>query len=285
MIIVSLMASVLFLLTAEILEGGLTFNLNDLSETTLLLVTMLPFPVTLLVLWIGQTLIHRRPMRLLVNPFGKIRWRYLLLSAVLWLGLCGLSDLVLSVLQPGNYVWNFNLNRFLPYLALSLILIPLQTATEEFIFRGYLAQGLSLLNAGVWPSLIIPALVFGALHGVNPEVSAYGLLSTLPFYIAFGLLAGWLTLRSRGLELSIGMHAANNLYAALMVTFPASALPSPALFSIQDYNADLGLVVFAACMLLYLGILAPLLRRMPPMAAKGAHSGVVDPEQSPGQSV
>lgn len=268
MVTVSLAASVLFVFAAAILEGNYSFELENFSETALLLATMLPFPVALYVLWIGQTLIHRRPMRLLINAFGRIRWRYLLISGAAWLALCAAGDLVVSLFQPGNYVWNFELGRFWPYFLLSLVLIPLQTATEELIFRGYLAQGLSLFGAGIWPSLIIPALVFGLLHGVNPEVQAYGLLSTLPFYVVFGLLAGWLTLRSRGLELSIGLHAANNLYAALVVTFPSSALQSPALFSIQAYNAELGLLVFAVCMVLYLACLSPVLRALPPLVVK-----------------
>lgn len=283
MIVASLVASVAIVLVAAILAGNYSFDLDSFSDTSLLVMTMLPFPVALYILWIGQTLIHRRPMRLLFNPFGKIRWRHLLLSGAVWLGLCAVGDLVVSLLQPGNYVWNFDFGRFWPYLLLSLVLVPLQTATEELIFRGYLAQGLSLFNGGIWPSLIIPALVFGLLHGMNPEVEAYGLLSTLPFYIVFGLLAGWLTLRSRGLELSIGMHVANNLYAALFVTFPSSALPSPALFQIQDYNAELGLLVFAVCMVLYVLILLPVWRKMPPLVVKNAQPAAVASAPLPGQ--
>jgi hypothetical protein len=268
MIFTSLVLTVVLLLGAFVLEGRITFDLNQLSQTSVFLVTMLPFPAALCILWIGQRWVHHRPILQLVNPFGKVRWRFLLLSGAIWFGLAVVSDLVLSRFQPGNYVWTFEFKKFLPFLLLSLILVPLQTATEEFIFRGYLAQGLSLLNAGIWPSLIIPALVFGLLHGFNPEVGAYGMLLTLPFYIAFGFLSGWLTLRSRGLELSIGLHMANNLYASLIVTFPSSAVASPALFSIQHYNANLSLIVFGASALVYLVFLSPLLKRMPPLVVK-----------------
>jgi len=279
MIFTSLVLTVVLLVGAFILEGGVTFDLSQLSPISVFLVTMLPFPAALGVLWIGQRWIHHRPILQLVNPFGKVRWRLLLLSAAVWFGLAVVSDLVLSRLQSGNYVWTFELKKFLPFLLLSLILVPLQTSTEEFIFRGYLAQGLSLLNAGIWPSLIIPALVFGLLHGFNPEVGAYGMLLTLPFYIAFGFMAGWLTLRSRGLELSLGLHMANNLYASLIVTFPSSAVASPALFSIQQYNANLSLIVFGASALVYLVFLSPILKRMPPLVVKAPPVGSI--EQNP----
>ncbi|HWQ03742.1 MAG TPA: type II CAAX endopeptidase family protein [Longilinea sp.] len=283
MIFTSLVLTVVLLIAAFVLNGRITFDLASLSQTSVFLVTMLPFPAALCILWIGQRWIHNRPILQLVNPFDRVRWRMLLLSAAVWFGLAIVSDLVLSQLQPGNYVWTFEFKKFLPFLLLSLLLVPLQTATEEFIFRGYLAQGLSLLNAGIWPSLIIPALVFGLLHGFNPEVGTYGMLLTLPFYIAFGFLAGWLTLRSRGLELSLGMHMANNLYASLIVTFPSSAVASPTLFNIQNYNANLSLIVFGLSALAYLVILSPMLKRMPPLVVKIAPPGSL--EQAPDKEI
>lgn len=250
-IIVSLIVTVIITLVAVIVEG--TANLTQWSEITMLLASMLPFPFALIVLWAGVRFIHGRPFISLVNPVHRIAWRRLFISAAVWFLLSALGDAILSIVQPGNYTWTFDIKRFFPYLLLGIILIPIQAATEELLFRAYLPQSLGLIRgAGLWLPLIGPAIVFGLLHGLNPEAGTYGLLLTMPSYIGMGLVLGWITLRSESLEMALGMHIANNLYAALVVTFPASSLTSPALFSIGKYDPALALGVWAATSALYL---------------------------------
>ncbi|HPC05307.1 MAG TPA: type II CAAX endopeptidase family protein [Anaerolineaceae bacterium] len=245
---VSLVASL-----AAILFNGT--DLNQYPPLVMLLLGTSPFPFTLMALWFGVRFLHKRPFRSLVTPFKQVRWKQLFISALLWFLLAGISDLVLSFLQPGNYHWSLDFSRFIPYLLVTLVVIPIQTSTEEFIFRAYLPQGIARFTPGFWLPWIIPAVVFGLLHSLNPEVDTYGFLLTIPFYIGFGLVLGWITLRSRSLELALGLHLANNLYASLIVTFPGSALPSPALFTIQSYDAALSLVVWAVMSIIYLLVL------------------------------
>lgn len=86
-----------------------------------------------------------------------------------------------------------------PALALALIalLVPLY---EELVFRGFILGGLarhiSFGWANAWQALLFAVLHFDAQHFV--------------FYLAIGLLAGWLVRRTRGLGASIALHAANN---------------------------------------------------------------------------
>ncbi|MFN7035744.1 MAG: DUF2207 family protein [Bellilinea sp.] len=250
-----------------IIEG--TTDIFQFSPLSMLILTMLPFPFAALTLLAGVAFFHRRPVKTLFRPVGAFQWRRLLLSGLVWFGLSAGADLVLAQLQPGNYVWNFNFLEFAPYFLLAVLLIPLQTSTEELLFRGYLAQWMGRYSKGLWLPLLIPSIFFMLLHGANPEVGAYGLWFTMPFYLGIGLLLGWVTLRSEGLELALGLHAANNLYAALVVTFPSSAIPSPALFRIQTYDPAAGLAVFAVMALLYLLIMngLRLTRRVPALAS------------------
>ncbi len=248
------------------------FNGTDLSQyppLVMLLLGTIPFPFTLLALWFGMRVLHKRRFRSLVTPFQRINWKQFFISASLWFLLAGISDLVLALIQQGNYRWSLDIARFIPYLLVTLIVIPIQTSTEEFVFRAYLPQGLSRFTPGFWLPWIIPAVVFGLLHSLNPEVDTYGFLLTIPFYIGFGLVLGWITLRARSLELALGLHLANNLYASLIVTFPGSALPSPALFTIQSYDAALSLIVWAVMTVLYLLVMILAFPRWfdPPAAA------------------
>lgn len=252
MIAASFWVSLVASLAAILINGT---DLNQYPPLAMLLLGTSPFPFTLLVLWFGVRFLHKRPFRSLVTPFKQVRWKQLFISALLWFLLAGISDLVLSFLQPDNYHWSLDFSRIIPYLLVTLVVIPIQTSTEEFIFRAYLPQGITRFTPRFWLPWIIPAVVFGLLHSLNPEVDTYGFLLTIPFYIGFGLLLGWITLRSRSLELALGLHLANNLYASLIVTFPGSALPSPALFTIQSYDAALSLVVWAVMSIIYLLVL------------------------------
>jgi len=252
MIAASFWVSLVASLAAILINGT---DLNQYPPLAMLLLGTSPFPFTLLVLWFGVRFLHKRPFRSLVTPFKKVRWKQLFISALLWFLLAGISDLVLSFLQPDNYHWSLDFSRIIPYLLVTLVVIPIQTSTEEFIFRAYLPQGITRFTPRFWLPWIIPAVVFGLLHSLNPEVDTYGFILTIPFYIGFGLLLGWITLRSRSLELALGLHLANNLYASLIVTFPGSALPSPALFTIQSYDAALSLVVWAVMSIIYLLVL------------------------------
>lgn len=96
-------------------------------------------------------------------------------------------------------------------------MIPIQTSVEELIFRGYLMQGFGLLAKNRWFPLLMTSLIFGLLHLGNPEVAKMGYI-TMVYYISTGLFLGILVLMDDGLELSLGFHAANNLFTALLVT-------------------------------------------------------------------
>ncbi len=232
-----------------------TTDINQFSPLSWLLLALIPFPFAATTVLAGVRWLHGRPVKTLFRPEGQFDWGKLFLSAALWFGLTALSDVVLSILQPGNYRWTFDPLQSLPYFVIALLLIPLQTSTEEIFFRGYLTQWMGGFGKNIALPLIVPSLFFALLHVANPEVGEYGFWLTMPFYLGIGLLLGWITLRSQGLELALGLHAANNLYAAIFVTFPSSAIPSPAFFTIQKYDPVVGLAVFAVLAAVYLLLL------------------------------
>ncbi len=72
-------------------------------------------------------------------------------------------------------------------------------------------------------------------------------------YFAMGFFLALITLRDEGMELALGMHAANNLFAALFANYTITALPSPSLFTVQTLDPVyslvsliVGLIVFYA---------------------------------------
>jgi uncharacterized protein len=226
-------------------------DLLSIPPALYLALNLVPFFFVLVGLGIALPLLHHRSPLTLVCPVRPFALKPFFISAAAWLVVSAAVDIILSLIQPGNYVFKFNWSQFFPWMVAAILLLPFQCAAEEFFFRGYLTQGLGLAG-GFWLAWLVPSFLFGLLHGANPEVLKYGPLLTLPVYLATGLLMGWITLRSEGLEMSLGLHIANNFYSALLVTFPSSALPAPALFQIQHYDAIVVLVTFLAAVLVYL---------------------------------
>lgn len=93
-------------------------------------------------------------------------------------------------------------DRTLPFVALALLVVPLQAAAEEYVFRG-----LAMQTIGAWLrhpvfAIVLPIPLFTFGH----EYDVLGLVDVT----AFALAAGWLTWRTGGLEAAIGIHVANN---------------------------------------------------------------------------
>lgn len=246
-------------LSATIIVGFSAISLSGVSDPfnlppiSFLIVNMAAFPAAIWGLWIGIHLLHRRSLKSLVTPFGSLSWRNIFAAAGLWFGLGALTDLFLALtVMPENYVWQFDPVSFFPFAAVALLLVPIQTTAEELIFRGYLLQGSGLLTRQPWAAVLLSSLLFASLHLSNPEVSTYGLPIMITYYLCMGIFLCVITLRTKGLEAALGLHAANNLYAILVVTFPGTALPSPAFFRMLEYDSLLGLIAFLVMILLYL---------------------------------
>jgi pimeloyl-ACP methyl ester carboxylesterase/membrane protease YdiL (CAAX protease family) len=214
------------------------------TELPLLVISLVSFAGIPPALWLGLRFFHHRSFKSLVLPAGPFRWHLFFLPAGMWIGLSLLTDLILSQLLPGNYIFTFQAGRFFPYLLAALLLFPVQVASEELIFRAYLTQAVGVKTNSFAFSWLLPALLFGLMHGANPEIFTYGWGWMLPVYIGLGLLLGWLTLRTAGLEAALGLHLANNLYASMAVSMAGAALSSPALFTIHTFDPRAGLVSF-----------------------------------------
>ena len=132
-------------------------------------------------------------------------------------------------INPEEYILQFNLNDFLILVLIAIIFIPIQTSLEEYVFRGYLMQGLGILFNNKFLPLILTSLSFGFLHFYNPEIMKLGSV-LLVHYVATGLFLGIITLMDDGIELALGFHAGNNLLIALIVTADWTVFQTTSIF-------------------------------------------------------
>ncbi|WP_067117606.1 CPBP family intramembrane glutamic endopeptidase [Streptomyces yokosukanensis] len=167
-----------------------------------LLLLAVAIPVVLVaVRWIGG-----RPAGTVSSVTGRLRWR--------WLGLCLLAAVPILALTTGAMLllpsdggtatrwagWSV----FGPALAMLVVLVPLQAAAEEYVFRGWLTQAVGAFLRSPWGAFLPQAVLFAAAHG-------WGTPWGFADLVVFGAAAGWLTWRTGGLEASIVLHTVNNL--------------------------------------------------------------------------
>jgi membrane protease YdiL (CAAX protease family) len=203
--------------------------------------TMLSFVPLLLTTLFVVRFIHQRSARTLITAAPKIRWWRVAAAFGVWLGLSALMSVLEELLHPGRYQLTFQPAAFLAFLAPALVLLAIQTASEELFLRGYLMQGLGLVVRRGWLVAVITSLIFAGLHWGNPEVSVdAGLL--MAYYFSFGLFAALISLRDGGLELALGIHASNNIFAALLANYKGSAITSPSIFTAGVLDPVYGLV-------------------------------------------
>lgn len=229
-------------------QKTMDFALIGLSPAAGLVLMMIPFASGLGALLLAVRLLHGRRVRDFATAAPRFRFGRFFIAAGIWMTLGIIADLVSFLIHPGDYRFVFDLTRFIPVLIAALIMVPLQTGFEEFLFRGYLSHALASLFKGrarrwgrILP-MVLTGTLFGVFHVANPEIANYGLLYMLPQYVLMGLLFSVISVMDDGLEAAWGIHWANNLYGILLVSVEGTAIQTPSVFQVGNYDPRKGLV-------------------------------------------
>ncbi|WP_370398236.1 lysostaphin resistance A-like protein [Tenacibaculum dicentrarchi] len=225
------------------------FMTLGIDKNLFLFLMILMFAIGLFFLFLSIKFIHKRAIKTLITSRENIDWSRFWFGFITW-GIVAVSVTLLGVfLSPENYIWNFKPVPFFTLVAVSFLFLPLQTSFEELLFRGYFMQSLGVLFKNRWMPLIITSVAFGLLHGANPEVEKLGYISMV-FYIGTGFFFGITTLMDKGTELSLGLHAVNNIVAAFLVTTNWTVFQTDALF-IDTSEPSVGIEMFLPVFVLY----------------------------------
>jgi membrane protease YdiL (CAAX protease family) len=210
---------------------------------------LIPFVFTMGGIYFVVRYLHSQTIRSVTTTRPKIDWNRVFFSFSLWAVFTIVSTLLFYFTNPDGFVLNFKPIPFALLLIIGTLLIPIQTSTEEYIFRGYLMQGFGNLVKHKWFPLLMTSIIFGAVHFGNPEVSKLGDIMFV-YYIGTGLFLGILTLMDEGMELALGFHAANNLVGALLVTSDWSAFQTHSIFK-DVSEPEAGFDVILPVMIIY----------------------------------
>ena len=195
---------------------------------------LLTFPAGLLALYLGQTKVHKRSLLSLHTAASKFRWVRVLQGFFLTWIVLGVFAFAAEALGLIEVQYIFAGGKFWIYALISLLFIPFQSATEEIVFRGYFVQGLNHILKSKWVAFAITSFAFMALHLSNPEALEGAASGTLPIvmsgYFFFGFAMCLIVWIDDGLETAIGIHAGNNCFAAIIMNYENSVLPTPSVF-------------------------------------------------------
>jgi len=175
------------------------------------------FVVFLGALFFWVKVVHQQSIKSLTTSREKIDWKRVFFTFGLVTIYIVITTSIMYYTSPEDFEINFELQPFIILAIMAILLVPIQTSFEEYMFRGYMMQGLGLVTKNRWIPLIVTSVIFGLMHMGNPEVAKIG-PHLMVYYIGTGLFLGIITLMDEGLELALGFHAANNLVTALLVT-------------------------------------------------------------------
>ena len=195
---------------------------------------LLTFPAGLAALYLGHAKIHKRSLKALHTAASKFRWVRVLQGFLLTWIVLGVFAFLADKLGVIEIQFVFSGGTFWIYALVSLLFIPLQSATEEIVFRGYFNQGLTHMLKSKWVAFALTSFAFMALHLSNPEALEGAASGTLPIvmsgYFFFGFAMCLIVWIDDGLETAIGIHAGNNCFAAVIMNYENSVLPTPSVF-------------------------------------------------------
>ncbi len=199
-----------------------------MNSNLYLFLMIVSFTFALISLLFGIKYLHKRKIMTILTSRKELNWKKILYSFGLWFSIGAIMILGGYFYDSSELVWNFKTIPFVILVLISFLFLPIQTSFEEILFRGYLMQGFGTWFKRPWIALILTSVIFGLLHGANPEVEKLG-MGIMVFYIGTGLTLGLMTLLDEGMELALGFHAANNIIAAVLVTNSWSAFQTEAL--------------------------------------------------------
>jgi membrane protease YdiL (CAAX protease family) len=198
------------------LAGGLDVTTGDpdMSGPGFLLVINLVTAVAIPVVWLAWGAAHRMRIGWSSSVLGRLRWRLFPSYVGFALLTVGASiALSLGLAVAGGWEITGPVESYGWLIVVVLLTTPLQSAAEEYVFRGYLSQAIAGWvrdpHAGAISAALVTAALFSLAH-LPPD-----LLTFLQFFLV-GLAASAVVWLTGGLEAAIALHTVNNVVIFLL---------------------------------------------------------------------
>jgi len=198
-----------------------------------------------------------RPTGVRVNILHSVtfslRWRWLALTlvpaAVVWVGTLAVQVGIGVALGDRLLPFSTDVPTYLLSMLIVVLLVPVQAATEEYLYRGVLLQSVGAWLRWAPVTIVVSAVLFGFSHAYDE----WGIATVAVMGVGFAVV----TIRTGGLEAAIAMHAVNNIGA-----FAASGTGMFGPTGItEDTGGPVGLIAQVITVVLWVGAVEWLARR------------------------
>lgn len=186
-------------------------------------------------LLLAAMIVKDRPISSYFSSMGGWRWRTFLKTFAAGFVVFGIP-IILWFLQHGKVEdVRFTLGGFF----LFILLIPLQSVSEELMDRGFIMQTVSSWFKLPVAGLIVQTIVFASSH-------PYNLIGII--YIAIsGVIYGLICIYTRGIEASSALHILNNTIEICMAGFGYGSITAEQTISQPLFN-----VIFKCLFLVFI---------------------------------
>lgn len=218
--------------------------LLELTDPGTLLVTNLTLIVAIPVVWLAWAVAHGMRTGWSSSVLARFRWRLLPRLTLFALGTLGVA-ICLSVLLAFT-VGGADVDGPVPswgwLLVVVLLTTPLQSAAEEYLFRGYLSQAIAGWIRNPRASAVVAGLVTATLFSL-----AHLPPDLLTFFdrFLFALAASAVVWLTGGLEAAVVLHAANNVVLFVLAALLGEGVATEVLpAGLAAASVALGLAAF-----------------------------------------
>lgn len=213
------------------------FSFRPASENQgLLIIAILLFTLVLLIpsVLVAFQVGHARSAAVASSVEIRIRWKWLFTCLGIFIPVM-LAGILASVYISTGELFEIKITpHTLIGIVVVFLLVPLQSAAEEFLFRGWFMQNFGAYfkhSRSAWIVVSpISVLLFVLAHGSSS-------LNTNLFLGSMAVVATLLVWKTGGIEASIAIHAANNI-----LVFTINLLVAGSLDANSAQNSDLPIV-------------------------------------------
>lgn len=246
----------LLLITSFFASGAIPSHYVHTESVVLrLFLMLLPFVCAMSALWLVMKFVHQTDFSDLIHAreSSGVSLRKIFFGFMLWLCIQLVLESVMYMYAPSAYEFhNVISGKWLALLLVAFVMIPVQSGFEELLVRSYLLQYFYKLLKNPLLALIITSVLFALLHARNPEIAGYGTGIMLLYYFLAATGMGLISYFDGRAELAIGMHTANNLYAALLVSYKNAAFDTNPPVVVVEMNVFMSVALFVIGMLVFL---------------------------------
>lgn len=238
-IIISILTVIIFLILDVLvlvpIVGLHLDNAGTIVRDSFFLLTLVLF---IPALYISTRLIYKTSFSSQLTFGRKWNWKLYIISAAITLAVYVIYFLAMGAASE------MNLSKVSAISILLFIILPIfQAFAEEYIFRGFLMQTLGSWFKIPIVAVIIQAVIFGIIHFQYNVTGMIGVLVS-------GIIYGFVTWYTKGLEISSALHAVNNLtiFIGILFTFMSSSDS----ISSMGFVVSIALLLVPACIILAL---------------------------------